>query len=231
MKKYLNLVRQITWSFHRTTRIDWEELFGEACLAYCEALQSYQPEKSRESTWIFTCIETRLINFCKMERQHKNPVGIEDWCSINSSTPSYEFFEEQFSIFLSDDVQWIIRMVLRTQERYISNGVRTVGKIRRDLRKKRKWNYDRIDKAMKDLKSELNIGIPVKQIRQRLKWTQEQMSKCVGITTQQVRNIEAGRSFPRRSTQELIVKKLGRVDWNRTWSEGHLNEKDRVCII
>ena len=157
MKKYLNLIRYIAWSFHRTTGIDWEELFGEACLAYCEALQSYQPKKSEESTWIFNCVENKLINFCKMEWKHKNPVGIEGWIETTIPIPDYEFFEDRFSeLNLSEDVKWIIRMILRNPQRYNVTAFKTIGIITRDLRDKKKWQYKRIWAGMTNLRLELN---------------------------------------------------------------------------
>ena len=158
MKKYLNLVRHIAWSFHKTTGIDWEELFGEASLAYCEALQSYQPKKSEESTWIFNCVENKLINFCKVEWRNKNPEGIGRWIETTIPTPNYEFFEDRFGgLNLSEDVKWIIRMILRNPQRYYNvNAFRALGIITRDLRDKKKWQYKRIWAGMTNLRLELN---------------------------------------------------------------------------
>ena len=157
MKDYLNLIRQIAWSFHKTTGIEWDELFGEASLAYCEALRSYQPKKSKESTWIFNCIENRLINFCKMEWKHKNPVGVEKWVETTVPTPDYEFFVDRFSEFnLSVDVKWIIRMVLRNPQRYNQIAFKTIGVITTDLRDKKKWQYERIWAGMRNLRVELS---------------------------------------------------------------------------
>ena len=157
MKKYLNLVRHIAWSFHRTTGIDWEELFGEASLAYCEALQSYHSEKSRESTWIFHCVRNRLITFCKEEAKNECLPGVRNWNGTTIPTPDYEFFEDRFDgLNLSEDVKWIIRMVLRNPQRYAINSRKAMGIIGRDLRNRKGWTYHRIWNGMKNLRVELN---------------------------------------------------------------------------
>lgn len=151
MESYLNLIRGIAWSFHHTSGIAWEDLFGEAILAYFEAMESFNPDKSKESTWIWYCVRNHLINFCKKESRHNNIPRVDelDWNRI-SYTPNYEFF-------IHEDIKWIIRMVLRNQERYLDLGSRQMlGQIRRDLREKRKWKHQRIWDAMRNLKLELN---------------------------------------------------------------------------
>lgn len=144
----LNLIRKIAWSFHHVSGIDWDDLFGEAALAYFEAIESFDPDKGKESTYIWYCIRNHLVNFCKKEARHKNIPRISDvdWNRI-SYTPNYEFF-------MNEDIKWIIRMVLRDQERYLgSRNIR--GLIRSDLRKKRKWKFQRIWDAMRSLNLEL----------------------------------------------------------------------------
>ena len=63
--KNINLIRKIAWSFHRTTGYDWDDLFQEASLAYCEALKTYDPKKSKLSTYMWWCISSHLKTFVK----------------------------------------------------------------------------------------------------------------------------------------------------------------------
>ena len=66
----------------------------------------------------------------------------------------------------------------------------------------------------------------LKKVRELEGLMQQEVAERCGITTQQVRNIEAGRSFPRRSTQEKIEKGLfAEIAWAATFAEGILNEK------
>ena len=66
-KKHLHLIQKMVWSFHKTTGLDWEELYSEATLQFLEAIQTYNPEKGKLSTWVTTRIRTRLITFCKKQ--------------------------------------------------------------------------------------------------------------------------------------------------------------------
>jgi DNA-directed RNA polymerase specialized sigma subunit len=71
-KEHLNLIRKIAWSFYSSTGIEWQELFSEASLQYCEALKSYDPEKGRITTHLWNCIKSGLINFVKKENKYRS---------------------------------------------------------------------------------------------------------------------------------------------------------------
>ena len=66
----LNLLRRIAWSFHATTQIEYDELFGEACLAYCEYLKDYVPEKGKFSTFIYTVVKNTLRSFVQQHQRY-----------------------------------------------------------------------------------------------------------------------------------------------------------------
>jgi RNA polymerase sigma factor (sigma-70 family) len=66
----INLIRHIAWSFHHTTGIDYQELFSEACLAYCEALQSFKPEKGKLNNYATTIMHNKLKTFISREKYH-----------------------------------------------------------------------------------------------------------------------------------------------------------------
>jgi len=62
--KDLNLIRKVAWSFAKSTGQEFDELFSEATLSYMEALQSYNPEKAKLSTWAVKIMTNHLITFC-----------------------------------------------------------------------------------------------------------------------------------------------------------------------
>jgi DNA-directed RNA polymerase specialized sigma subunit len=69
--KHINLVRKIAWSFYHSTGIEWNELFSEAALAYCEAINTYETSKNTKiSSYLWYCMKNRLINFCKKEKRY-----------------------------------------------------------------------------------------------------------------------------------------------------------------
>jgi hypothetical protein len=89
-KNHLNLIRKIAWSFYNSTGIEWQELFSEASLAYCEALQSYNPERGKITTHLWNCMKSQLLNFIKQENKYRSPL-----CPLNGTevinSPSYSF--------------------------------------------------------------------------------------------------------------------------------------------
>lgn len=59
----LNLIRKIAWSFFYTTGLEYEDLFSEACLAYCECVKKYDKNKSKITTFAHIHIRNHLINY------------------------------------------------------------------------------------------------------------------------------------------------------------------------
>lgn len=68
--KHTNMVWKYVHSFHSTTGIDREELFGEATVAYYEALLTYDFTKGSVITWVYRHIHNHLVNFCKKQHRH-----------------------------------------------------------------------------------------------------------------------------------------------------------------
>ncbi len=66
----LNLIRKITWAFHHTTGVEWDDLFQEASLAYLEAIDTFDESKGSISTYMWKCCSEHLKNYIKgLERQ------------------------------------------------------------------------------------------------------------------------------------------------------------------
>ena len=73
--KDINLIRKVAWSFHKTTGLDWEDLFQEASLAYCKALKQYDPDRGVQlSTFMFWAIRSHLLNYIAKEKKHHNHI-------------------------------------------------------------------------------------------------------------------------------------------------------------
>lgn len=157
--KHVNLIRKITWSFHNSSGIEWDELFSEACVAYYEALNSYDPMNStKESSWVYTCIQNQLKSFIKAEIRSKNLIGIEEWAAQRMDVPDYEYYFEEAFKEVSKDVRIVINTVLKNPNRYVRIGLGTkegIGNLRKDLRNVGHWDFFRINKVMKDLRVEL----------------------------------------------------------------------------
>lgn len=156
--KHVNLVRSLVWSFCKTTRMEWKELFQEACLAYWEAIRSYNPSKSAETTWIYHCVRGALLTFCQKERQRKYLDGI-DWYVPAVSPEDVDLVEVRLKV--SPDTKDILEMVASNPKRYQVAPKIAIGYIRQDLRglyrvsRRRQWTWPEIEEAMRNLRAEV----------------------------------------------------------------------------
>ncbi len=72
MKKIeLDIARKLAWSFSRSTGLEYEELFAEACLGYAHALSNprYDPTKSKFTSFAYWCIRSQLLTFVDRKKR------------------------------------------------------------------------------------------------------------------------------------------------------------------
>lgn len=65
IEDHLNLLRKIAWSYNSTTGIEYDELFSEACLAYCQNIKKYDHTKGAVSTFLYRSVSNSLNWFAK----------------------------------------------------------------------------------------------------------------------------------------------------------------------
>jgi RNA polymerase sigma factor (sigma-70 family) len=151
----LNLIRKIAWSFHQSTGIDYNELFSEACLAYYEALPSFNQEKSSLSYYSWMVMTSQLKNFIKKEKKQKC-IYLEDRLPKNyvcyQQTPFSDIFNS-----LTPSCQELVTFILQHID-LIPDEIPPKlarGKITKLLRQNG-WKWQKIESSMKKLKIELN---------------------------------------------------------------------------
>lgn len=77
--KNINLIRNVAWTFAKKTNLDFEDLFGEAALAYCEALETFNADKGNKlATYAYCCMRNHLINVCKKEYHRQCKTDLHD---------------------------------------------------------------------------------------------------------------------------------------------------------
>ena len=150
----LNLIRKLAWSFHNTTGIEFEELYSEASLAYCEAILCYNKScKTKLTTYQYQCIHNHLINYCKKIQRQKNIITHTDELELQygnqiSIIENIEGFKD-----LSSDALYVIRLLVFKMEGF------TKTEITKNLisyLKNKNWNMSRIWKTTKEIKEAMN---------------------------------------------------------------------------
>jgi RNA polymerase sigma factor (sigma-70 family) len=76
--KDIDLIRKIVWSFHKSTRKSFDDLFQEGYIGYMHAIKTYDPDKSSFSTHAWNCISCKILDYLKKEKRITNHVEIVD---------------------------------------------------------------------------------------------------------------------------------------------------------
>ena len=146
----MDLIRSLAWKFYKSSQVNWDELFSEACLAYCTYASKWDPTKGMKLTsYVYLAIKHELINFCKKEHRNRNPEGIERWCNSTSQEPEYEFFYEE--IDHSEDVLFILDLLKSDPVKFSKRPTKPSGQLWQELLE-RGWSNLRIMHGIKQLK-------------------------------------------------------------------------------
>lgn len=149
----LNLIRKLAWSFQKTTGIDYEELFSEASLAYCEALNDFDDNRNvKFTTYAYSRIQRHLINFSKYYQRRKmlsfDDIEFETGADFS---PFWEVFET-----FSSQSQQIITRILQDPHSFLEKPAKYVrGDLKKQLRKEG-WKWQDIYFCFREIKQSCN---------------------------------------------------------------------------
>jgi len=145
----IDLIRKIAWSFHNSTGEDWDDLFQEASLAYCEALENYNPDKGKITTYMWHCISSHLVNYLRKDYHQVGHIScIEDLTMFDNPVESTSLFEA-----LGEDAAEIVNMVLDYSTMFDGLSPQLAqSNITRILFQRKDWMLSRIKSAMRELK-------------------------------------------------------------------------------
>lgn len=145
----INLIRKIAWSFHHSTGEDWDDLFQEAALAYCQALKSYNPKKGKITTYMWWSITSHLKSYLKyQEKQNGHILSVEDLLTVDSPVNGSPLFES-----LSKEAIQIADMILSLPTVFDSMSPESAERnITRVLTKRKGWSRKKAWCGIRDLK-------------------------------------------------------------------------------
>lgn len=154
-KDHLNMIRQIAWSFHYTTGIEYEELFSTGCLEWCEAILVYDDDrKTSLSTYAYTRVQKYLINYVKSEHLRKT-YSLEEVCETKFNfSPDYEFYQRET---IKGDTLKAFNLILSQSENFEDVSSKMARNIlRRKLKGDKSWTWERVWNAIRNLKEIIN---------------------------------------------------------------------------
>ena len=141
----INLIRKVAWSFHHTTGLDWEDLFQEAALAYCEGFETYNKKKGSLATHMWHIMANHLKDYIhQVHSQDSCLEGIE-------VLENYPHTEESFLESLTKDAWEMAHVVLITPKKYVVLDLEQARARIMRIFAHRGWPAERIARAFLDL--------------------------------------------------------------------------------
>jgi RNA polymerase sigma factor (sigma-70 family) len=166
--KNINLIRDVAWTFARKTKLEFSDLFGEAALAYCQALDSWDTDRNvKLSNYAYTCMRNQLINYCKKETlvqqrnltEEEHPDGFE--FVAEESQNVVDIIVEQWE----EDAAHVALMILRRPEMYEAatpnfrrwsvGPKKRLKKVKHDLQEQG-WTPSKIDNAVSTIRQNIS---------------------------------------------------------------------------
>lgn len=140
----LNLIYKLAWSFYKTTRLNFNDLFQEAALAYCKSKNRHIEGESKVTTYCYKSMMNRLIDFARKEKNYYKHLS-------DSEIPegvTYTYLEIR-------PINSLVKMIIENREKFEGLKPRRArGEIRKLLRQKGCNNYQ-VEKNMKKLEISL----------------------------------------------------------------------------
>ena len=156
VEKNLNLIKKLAWSFSYSTGKDYEELYGEALMAYIDAEKKYDPTKSTISlnSFAWGIMRNRLIDYCTKKDEVIYEHQMPHECMIPE--PAYNptaLFELIDS--LSPTSKVIADMVLNNKDEFIGYSVKECRNKIREMLRQSGWSWSMVWDGIRNIKSDL----------------------------------------------------------------------------
>lgn len=154
-EKYDKQLQKLAWSFANTTGLDREDLYGEACLSFVEAVDKYTEERGTFTTFLWTCVRNSLVDYCHSFQNPEVPIN-EKAEFANTVDEERKYYFRLMLQSLPEDVQNICRLVLDAPHEYAMHKPRAArGVLVKQLRNTG-WIWSRIWDGMRETKHALN---------------------------------------------------------------------------
>ena len=145
-----NLIRKIAWSFHRSTGIDFDDLFQEAFIAYTKAMESYNPKKGKISTYVWFCISSHLKNYINENKKQAGFCTSMEEVNLNhkSDIQTIPFWEK-----LNQEAIEITNIIFTAPKLFMDEPIKKIEDKITDILLSRGWGMKKIRLGIQNLYS------------------------------------------------------------------------------
>ena len=167
------MVAKHAWTWSRKSGLEFEDLMAEGNLAFCEATRSYDPSRSKFSTWLWRNLQVRFGNLNRTETVYRKDFQRQS-NSAYRETDDFELAsppdQEKRAVFadglrkdkrINGDETVLIGLVFSPPADFIdglilSGNPRTTKRaLTRYVRDRYGWTYPQAWKALANIKSAL----------------------------------------------------------------------------
>lgn len=142
------LLKKIVWEMYRRNKIPFEDLYGEAILAYFESLQKWNNNEVTQKSFTISVVRNHLINFCMKQSAHKN---LQNEFQITMEIMSFQTHWFEIYDSFSPTGKKMIEIILENKELFFGLPPKLAkGVLQKLLRQKYQWKFEDIWRAMKE---------------------------------------------------------------------------------
>lgn len=140
------LIKRIAWSFHRTSKLDYDDLCQEAYLSFLMASSDYDSSKGSLSTYTWHVVTTSLKNYVRKEHKINGHI-----CSIEDNKVDLPVEFAPLCEKLCKEAQEISQIIHNTSKKFAAmDPTEAIQKIKKILINKG-WPPKKIQQGIKNL--------------------------------------------------------------------------------
>lgn len=153
-QNYQKLIQKMAWSFHRSSGIEYEELYSEACAAFARAYRKYDPERGAFSTLLHHSCKHQLLGYIA-DQKKQNIIPREKEAQETLTPESWAAFREALGN-LKRDGREIYKIILNSPSEYFTRSHGSQSKLQRKIEEETGLPAKRIQNGFRMIRKLLN---------------------------------------------------------------------------
>ncbi len=155
---YQKMIYKMAWKFHWNTGLDWDDLFAQGNLIYCDAVNKWDPKGGAKfSAYLYRRLHQYLLNYVTI------PYQKEAKANMPETRPSAQNVEREVDIAhrvanLSKNAQFVVKTVLNTPKELVEETMKFSSHVvnRQRLityfRQNHQWSIGACERAFNEIK-------------------------------------------------------------------------------
>lgn len=91
---HLKMIKKIAHSFHVSTQIEFEDLYQEACLTWLDTVSTWNPDKSKITTYMWNVLVNNLNSYVQKVNKYRKPLDTYDPAKMDAAVMQSYYFEK-----------------------------------------------------------------------------------------------------------------------------------------